>query len=295
MSGVPHVSWVADPPRLSIWIAGFMPALVALLLSLVPAQAQTRPSDSPFFDLTRKPERVDLIGQRVIRFLTEDDYPPFNFLGVDGQLTGFNVDLARAICVELKAACTIQARRWDTLVGALEEGRGDAIISSLSSQNPARGRLEFGLPYYRTPARFAARKDQPIRDVTASALRGMSVAVVRESAHAAFLTAFYPQVEQKPFPDQDEALKALAAGQADLAFGDGIGMAVWLNGQGGAACCNFLGGPFYESRFFGEGASIAFRKDAVQLRRAVDYALFRLAEQGLYRDLLLKYFPVAFY
>jgi polar amino acid transport system substrate-binding protein len=71
-------------------------------------------------------------------------------------------------------------------------------------------------------------------------------------------------------------------------------MAVWLNGQNGA-CCAFLGGPFYESRFFGEGASIAFRKDGGQLRRAVDYALFRLAEQGVYRDLLLKYFPVPFY
>jgi polar amino acid transport system substrate-binding protein len=90
-------------------------------------------------------------------------------------------------------------------------------------------------------------------------------------------------------------LKALANGQADLAFGDGVGMAVWLNGQSGAACCAFLGGPFYESRFFGEGASIAFRKDGLQLRRAVDYALFRLAERGIYRDLLLKYFPVTFY
>jgi polar amino acid transport system substrate-binding protein len=275
------------------WVA--VAAMLALAVCAGSATAQTRPEDSPFFDLARKPERVDLTGQRVIRFLTDDDYPPFNFLGADGQLTGFNIDLARAICRELKAACTIQARRWDTLVQSLEEGRGDAIISSLSSHHPARGRLEFGLPYYRTPARFAARKDQPVRDATPGALRGMSVAVVRDSAHSAFLTAFYPQVVQKPFPDQDEALKALAGGQADLAFADGVGLAVWLNGQAGSACCNFLGGPFYESRFFGEGASIAFRKDAVQMRRAVDYALFRLAELGVYRDLLLKYFPVAFY
>jgi polar amino acid transport system substrate-binding protein len=278
-----------------VTVARLFAGVLALAACASPASGQSRPEDSPFFDLARKPERVELTGQRVIRFLTDDDYPPFNFLGADGQLTGFNIDLARAICRELKAACTIQARRWDTLVQSLEEGRGDAIISSLSSQHPARGRLEFGLPYYRTPARFAARKDQPAKDATPAALRGLAVAVVRDSAHAAFLTAFYPLAVQKPFPDQDEVLKALAGGQADLAFGDGVGMAVWLNGQSGAACCNFLGGPFYESRFFGEGASIAFRKDGQQLRRAVDYALFRLAEQGVYRDLLLKYFPVAFY
>ncbi len=268
-------------------------SLVVLLLT--PATAQQRSDESPFFDLSRKPERAELAGQRIIRFLTDDDYPPFHFIGPDGQLTGFNVDLARAICGQLKAACTIQARRWDTLVQALEEGRGDAIIASFSAQHPARERLEFGLPYYRTPARFVARKDAAAGLATPAALRGKSVGVVAGGAHAAFLAAFYPGAIQKPFPDQDEAVKALAAGQVDAVFGDGVGLAVWLNGQSGGACCAFLGGPFYESRFFGEGASIAFRKDGVQLRRAVDYALFRLAEQGVYRDLLLKYFPVAFY
>jgi polar amino acid transport system substrate-binding protein len=269
--------------------------VAACLVFAAPAASQQRSDESPFFDLSRKPERAELTGQRIIRFLTDDDYPPFHFLGADGQLTGFNVDLARAICRELKAACTIQARRWDTLVQALEENRGDAVIASFSAQHPARERLEFGLPYYRTPARFAARKDAASGLATPAALKGKSVGVVAGGAHAAFLTAFYPGAVQKPFPDQDEAVKALAGGQVDAVFGDGVGLAVWLNGQAGGACCAFLGGPFYESRFFGEGAAIAFRKDGAPLRRAVDYALFRLAEQGVYRDLLLKYFPVAFY
>jgi polar amino acid transport system substrate-binding protein len=269
-------------------------AMLALVLA-GQASAQPAAGDNPFFDLSRKPERVELTGQRIIRFLTDDDYPPFHFTGPDGQITGFNVDLARAICEELKAACTIQARRWDTLVAALEEGRGDAIIASLANQASARGRLEFSQPYYRTPARFVSRKADSAGLVTPAALAGKSVAVVAGGAHAAFLAAFYPGVVRKPFPDQDEALRAFASGGADLAFGDGVGLAIWLNGQGGAACCAFLGGPFYESRYFGEGASIAFRKDAAPLRRAVDHALYRLAETGVYQGLLLKYFPVRFY
>jgi polar amino acid transport system substrate-binding protein len=270
-------------------------ALAAGVVLAVAAAAQSRADDNPFFDLSRKPERVELTGSRIIRFLTDDDYPPFHFHGPDGQLTGFNVDLARAICQELKAACTIQPRRWDTLIGALEEGRGDAVIASLSAQNAARGRVEFGAPYYRTPARFVARKAAAIASVSQSALGGQTVGVVAGGAHAAFLAAFYPQVKQRVFPDLDEALRELGSGGLDIVFADGVGAAIWLNGQAGAACCAFLGGPFYESRFFGDGAAIAFRKDGAQLRRAVDFALYRLAEQGVYQGLLLKYFPVAFY
>jgi polar amino acid transport system substrate-binding protein len=271
------------------------------LLSGWSATAQIARENAPFFDLSRKPERVELGANRVIRFLTDDDYPPFHFVAPDGQLTGFNVDLARALCQELKAACTIQARRWDTLIPSLEENRGDAVIASLTANGTARRRVDFSLPYYRTPARFVARKelvagkDLAGDGTSPQALKGRTVGVVSASAHAAFLTAFFPQVIQKSFPDQDEVQRALAGGTIDIAFADGIGLAVWLNGQTGAACCAFIGGPFYESRFFGEGATIAFRKDSVQMRRAVDHALYRLAENGTYQNLLLKYFPVSFY
>ena len=67
-----------------------------------------------------------------IRFLTEIDYPPFNYAGPDGNPAGFNVDLARLICEELKIACTIQMRRFDTLLPALAENRGDAVIASIA-------------------------------------------------------------------------------------------------------------------------------------------------------------------
>jgi polar amino acid transport system substrate-binding protein len=274
--------------------------LLALLLALfaLPAFAQTSPprADSvPFFDTARKPERPDLASLRAIRWLTDDDYPPFHFLGPDGQLTGFNVDLARAICVELKLACTIQARRWETLIPSLEEGRGDAVIASLADTEAARAKVDFSIPYYRSPARFLARGDGGPPDATVAGLAGRSVAVVANSAHAAFLAAFFPRTKPLMAPDQDEALKLLRDGKADAMFGDGVGLALWLNGQQGAACCRFLGGPFYEPRFFGNGAAIAFRKDGAALRRAVEWALYRLAEQGIYQDLMLKYFPVGFY
>ena len=75
------------------------------------ADAWPAASIPSFCDPNRTPEKPDLSGLRQIRFLTEDDYPPFNFLLSDGQVAGFNIDLARAICVELDIACTIQRRQ----------------------------------------------------------------------------------------------------------------------------------------------------------------------------------------
>eukprot|EP01036_Dinobryon_divergens_P012434 gene12433-biopygen11049 len=81
-----------------------------------------------FWDPKRRPEKPDLRQIVQIRFLTADDFPPFNFAGPDGMPMGFNIDLARAICEELALACTIQARRFDTLVDALIATDGDAVI-----------------------------------------------------------------------------------------------------------------------------------------------------------------------
>ncbi len=101
---------------------------------LTTAAAAEPPAAIPsFWDPRQRLERPDTSSIRAIRFLTDDDYPPFHFLAPDGSLTGFNVDLARLICEELRIACTIQPRRWDTLDAALKSERaGDAVIASLS-------------------------------------------------------------------------------------------------------------------------------------------------------------------
>lgn len=249
------------------------------------------------FDAAKRPERPDTTAIRVIRFLTDDDYPPFHFIGPDGQLTGFNVDLARALCLELKVACTLQARRWDTLVDALEQNRGDAIIASLAMTEASRARLDFTVPYYRTPARFlvATTAGFAAAEPGAATLSGRRVGVVRGSAHAAFLASFFTAAVPVPQDDLPAAMAALRRGEVETVFGDAVGMAIWLNGENAAGCCRFWGGPFLESAYFGEGVGIAVQRGNTSLRRALDYALHRVAEKGIYADLYLKYFPVGFY
>jgi polar amino acid transport system substrate-binding protein len=268
-----------------------------LVLILAGAASPVRAQDvfiPHFWEPSLRLDKPDASGLRVIRFLTDDDYPPMNFQTDDGKLAGFNVDLARALCDVLNVACTVQARRWDTLLDALRESRGDAVIASIRSTPQLRGEFAFTAPYLRTPARFVARSDSLVQP-SPEALAGRSVAVVGGSAHEAYLRTFFPKALLKPYSDLAQAREALLAKEAELLFADGLTMAVWLNGSEAAECCSFAGGPYSESRFFGEGVSIVLRRDEPALRKALDYALKRVSEKGIYAELYLRYFPVGFY
>jgi polar amino acid transport system substrate-binding protein len=280
-------------------------ALVWLALSGAIALAQSSANDKPsrdtipFFSAMRKPDRPDLGTLRAVRFLTDDDYPPFHFLGPDGQLTGFNVDLARAICRELSLACTIQPRRWDTLLAALSEDQGDAVIASFKPGAKDLSAYSFSIPYYRTPARFVALRKMADslasqgKTLEADRLEGRTIGVLAGSAHAAYLADFFGKSAHRLVYDLAEAQSLLVKGDIDLLFVDGVSIAPWLNTSEGN-CCRFVGGPFNEARYFGDGVMIAMRKDAGVLRRAIDYALYRVSENGQYHALMLKYFPVRF-
>ena len=287
-----------------IAVAAMLAATIATAQAQTPPQGAspapptvTPPADTMavpgFWDPRRRPERPDLSRINIIRFLTETDYPPFNYAGPDGAPTGFNIDLARLICEELKVACTVQMRRFDTLISALNTNNGDAIIASIATTSEMRTRVDFSDPYYRTPARFVARRDSAIDDVRPEALEKKKIAVVAGTAHEAYLKTLFTEAELRPYPDADAARFALKRGEADLLFGDGVSLAFWLNGTDSANCCAFRGGPYLESRFFGEGVGIAVRRGNDLLRQAMNWALFRLWEKGRFTDLWLRYFPVS--
>ena len=278
----------------------FVICLLAIVPFLGPGPAGGQPAGAEpgvrvpgFWDPRRRPEKPDLSRISVIRFLTEVDYPPFNYAGQDGNPQGFNIDLARLLCEELKLPCTIQMRRFETLIPALNANQGDAAIASIAATPDLRAKVDFTDSYYRTPARFVAKRDSPIQDPLPERLEGKKVAVVAGTAHEAYLKALFTEVEVRPYPNADASRAALRRGEVDLLFGDAISLAFWLNGTDSENCCAFRGGPYTDNRYFGEGIGIAVRKGNEVLRLALNWALFRVWEQGRFTDLWLRYFPIS--
>ncbi|MEO1200674.1 MAG: transporter substrate-binding domain-containing protein, partial [Pseudomonadota bacterium] len=191
-------------------------ALVLFGLALTgadPAQAQApQTPQAPaeitvpnYWDPNRRAPKPDLTGLRTIRFLTEIEAPPFSYRAADGELTGFNVEIARGICRALEVACTIQALRWDLLLSGIEDGRGDAIIAAVPMTGDSRRSFQFSNRFLAFPGRFVARRDNAGGDVAPSALSGARVAVVGGTAHEAFLQAFYSESDIVPYETLPEA------------------------------------------------------------------------------------------
>jgi polar amino acid transport system substrate-binding protein len=284
-----------------------MPRIAGLLLFFfsLAAAARTGAEDSfgpNLWDPNHRIEKPDLTTIRSLNFLTTDDYPPFHFALSNelNSLGGFDIDLARAICQELKLiepklTCTIQARKWEILTDTLEADPADVLLAAIPINAQTRAKFAFTTPYYKTPARFVTRLSTPLADVTPEGLAGKKIGVLEKTAHRAYLEQFFPQAALTAFPTKDATREALQHGEIDALFDDGISLALWLNGTEARNCCAFAGGPFLDSRFFNEGVGLAIKKDNLNLRQALDYALARLAAKGMIDELYLKYFPIGFY
>jgi polar amino acid transport system substrate-binding protein len=268
--------------------------LVGSVLSPVPSFAETVAIPN-FWDPRARPEKPDLTGFRTVRFLVDGDFPPLDFTAPDGSPTGFSVELARAACEQLVLTCTIQVRRFDTLLESLSDRGGDVVAAGLSIDAALRQRFAVTHPYFKLPARFAVKKGRDLPAPGEAPLKGRSIAVVAGTAHEAFAKAFFQEAAVKGLPDRGAGEAALRRGDVDYLFADGLSLALWIGGTDAADCCAFAGGPFLESRYFGEGIGFVLRKDDEILRRALDYALQRLWDNGKYAELYLRFFPVSPY
>lgn len=235
-------------------------------------------------------------GKRVaIRFLTDSDFPPFNFLDEEGALTGFNVDLARAICSELDVACDIRSKNWNELLDGLTSGSADAVIAAHRITEDALMKVSFTDRYFHTPGRFASRTGEEEDDISPAGLYGRRIAVARGTPFEAYLRAFFRNSPLALYENVDLAREALAEGRADFLFDDGISLAFWLNGTASKQCCVLKGGPFLEPRYFGDGIAIAVGKNDDQMRTMINTALARLRTSGRFEELQQRYFPFRIY
>jgi polar amino acid transport system substrate-binding protein len=231
---------------------------------------------------------------RQIRFLTSDDFPPFSFRDPAGRITGFNVDLARAICEELKVACTLRVKPFAELVETLQRDEGDAIIAGLSATAPEHATLAFSDSYLKFPARFAQRK-QDLSPITPESFAGKWISVTQGSQHEAFAQRFFTDSVITTYANDEMARAALRDGDVDAHFGDGLSLSFWLQGSQSKGCCAFSEGAWMEPDYFANGLSIALKPEATDLRNAINYALQQIHAHGRYAELYLRYFPISFY
>jgi polar amino acid transport system substrate-binding protein len=248
------------------------------------------------------PKRIEPVAQapveqapRKLRILTEGAYPPFNYRDGGGQLVGFDIDMAHALCERLELECVIETRAWRDLLPSLKRGEGDAVIASMLI--PSRGHetpaadseVAFSQPYYTIPGHFAARRDARLAGASVEALAGRRIVVQSGSTHEAFLKARFPNSIIIDVSSLEIAETSLANDRADLLFADRNALLGWtMSGKG--ACCRLVGVDYSDPIYFGLGAGIALRAGDEELRSRIDKALEALKKDGTQTRIALRYF-----
>lgn len=224
-----------------------------------------------------------------IKIGTEGAYPPFNNLEADGSLVGFDVDIAKALCEEMGANCEFVTQDWDGIIPALQAGKFDAIIASMSITAERMEKVDFTNKYYNTPPAIAVLKDSDISGVDAAALAGKVVGAQGSTTHSNYAEATYTDSDVKLYPTADEYKLDIVNGRVDAVVDDVIVLGEWLATEDGA-CCKILGTITPVVEIHGPGAGIAIRKGEDELREKFNAAIDAIRANGKYKEINDKYF-----
>jgi lysine-arginine-ornithine-binding protein len=226
--------------------------------------------------------------QATVRVGVEGNYPPFSMIAPNGQLSGFDIDIANALCTEMKVTCQMVQQEWDGMIPALNARKFDMIVASMTITEERRQRVDFSNPYYDVPSRWVAKKGA-FTSHSAEALRGKTIIVLRNSPRARFVAANYPNSTVLQVAKETDVYLELAAGRGDIGFGSSVvSSEAFLKKPEGA---NFaqVGDTVVLDRTAGAGVGIAFRKEDA-LRERVNAALATIRQNGVYAGLVKKYF-----
>jgi polar amino acid transport system substrate-binding protein/arginine/ornithine transport system substrate-binding protein len=223
------------------------------------------------------------------RIATEGTYPPWSFKDSQGNLQGWDVDIATALCEKMKAKCEIVAQDWDGIIPGLVARKFDMIVASMAITEQRRQRVDFSDKYKDTISRFVAKKGTPA-DVSPTTLKGKTIGVQRGSIQAGYLSQNYKDSEIKFYDTPQAAELDLVAGRVDYIFGNMVTYYVGFMKTPDAANFEFTG-PRMKGGLLGDGNGIAVRKGDAALLEKINAALAAIRADGTYDRITAKYFP----
>ncbi len=229
-----------------------------------------------------------------IVFGTDATYPPFESLEAGGKFVGFDIDIANALCDQMKVKCSFVNQDFDGIIPALQAKKFDAVISSMSITPEREKIVDFTNKVYNTPPAIAVPKDSTIKEATNEALKGKSIGAQSSTTHANYATVHLKDAELKLYPSADEYKLDLGNGRIDAAIDDVVVLSQWVKSDAGS-CCKMLGTLKTDPVINGVGAGIAIRKGDTALKDKLNAAIAAIRADGTYKKIQDKYFDFDVY
>ena len=215
-----------------------------------------------------------------LTFAMEPSYPPFETTNEKGEIIGFDVDIANAICKEIQANCSFKSLSFDGLVQAVKQKRIDGAISAMDITEARSKQVLFSEPYYDSSASFIALKSK------ADLATAKNVGVQNGTTFQQYVVAEAKQYAPKAYNSLQDSILDLKNGRIDLIFGDTAVLADMFSKE---ADLTFVGEKVTNQKYFGNGLGIAINKGNKELVEELNKGLATIKANGEYQKIYDKW------
>lgn len=205
-------------------------------------------------------------------------YPPFNYIEPSGELAGFDVDIAKALCEAIDRDCVFEILQWDGILSALLSKRIDVVIGSMAITPEREAQVAFTTPYYESGAQLFVRPGaEPVETP------GFRIGVTLGTTYGEVARERFPAAEIRTYKGDTAALQDLQAGRLEGLITDRL-VGFHMNERYGTDL-RPQGLPLYE-----ETMAIPVHPEATALLEELNAALAELLASERYATLYARYF-----
>jgi putative lysine/arginine/ornithine/histidine/octopine transport system substrate-binding protein len=229
---------------------------------------------------------VTAASAQTLKIGSEGAYPPFNTKDTAGNVVGFDIDIAQAMCAEMKVTCTVVTQDWDGMIPALVNKKFDFVSASMSITEERLKVVSFTDPYYRNKLQVVAKKGTDLKP-TPDVLKTKTIGAQRATIAAEWIEKNVGVgTNVKLYDTQENAWLDLEAGRTDAVLSDVFVAYDWLQSATGKNF-EFKGDPVFDDDLIG----MAVRKEDKELLAKLNTALKAIIDNGTYDTINKKYFP----
>jgi len=234
-----------------------------------------------------------------LRVGMECTYAPFNYRTADGELTGYDVDVAKGVGGILNADLEFVCQKWDGMIPALLANKFDLIVASMSITEKRRKKIDFSGPYRISVGRLVGRKKGDFNlfnadgSVNASGFKGVKVGLERATTYDNWFMAKVPDAEILRYDNNESMYLDLKNGRTDVIMTNPMKAHLRFLSKEDGAGYEFVSPAIDEVEYFGVGVGIGLRKGNDALLGRINSALKQLTDDGSLEKYALKIFPFA--
>jgi polar amino acid transport system substrate-binding protein len=231
-------------------------------------------------------EVPDLAGREIV-VVTENAYPPLQFLDGSGAAIGWEYDALAEIAKRLNAVVTYQNTSWDAMIPAVSEGQYDMGMTGITIKDERKEQVDFSEPYMRSEMLMIVRGDETRFTDAASFAAIPDLLVSAQPGTSPFYAAVYNILdgnEENPriikFETFGAGLEALKAGDVDLTLSDSTAANGYVGASDGGL--KIIGEPLASEDFgfiFPKGSDLVAPMNAVIAEMRADGTLDALNQK----------------